>query len=73
VGPLLVSEHAGSSGVPIEASRKGKTPPLERGMGRVFPLLSSPIGSLREALVSEEIMGPTDSLVVGPVALEQTE
>jgi hypothetical protein len=47
---------AGSSGVPIEVSRKGKTPPLERGRGKVFPFLSSPIGSLRKPL-SEKIMG----------------
>jgi hypothetical protein len=46
---LFLSEYAGSSGVPIEVSRKGKAPPSERGRGKVFPFLSSPIGSLRKA------------------------
>jgi hypothetical protein len=48
---------AGSSGAPIEASRKGKAPPSERGRGKVFPFLSSPIGVTAEALLSEEMMG----------------
>jgi hypothetical protein len=35
----FISERklAGSSGAPIEVSRKGKAPPLERGRGKVFP------------------------------------
>jgi hypothetical protein len=45
----VISERifAESSGAPIEVSRKGKTPPLERGRGKAFPFLSNPIGSLR--------------------------
>jgi hypothetical protein len=35
----IISERilAESSGAPIEVSRKGKAPPLERGRGKTFP------------------------------------
>jgi len=46
---------AGSSGAPIEVSRKGKAPPLERGRGK-HSLPANPIGSLRKPC-SEGIMG----------------
>jgi hypothetical protein len=37
VGPVISEPTlAGSSGAPIEASRKGKAPPSERGRGKVF-------------------------------------
>jgi hypothetical protein len=59
VGPLISEPTlAGSSGAPIEASRKGKAPPLERGRCKTFPFLSSPIGNYRKPL-GEEMMGPT--------------
>jgi len=48
---------AGSSGAPIEVSRKGKASPLEAGRGRYSPP-ANPIGSLRKPL-SEGIMGST--------------
>jgi len=38
---------AESNGVPIEVSRKGKAPPLERGRGKYSPS-ANPIGSLRK-------------------------
>jgi hypothetical protein len=38
VGPVISERRlARSSGAPIEVSRKGKTPPSERGRGKVFP------------------------------------
>ena len=45
---------AGSSGVPIEVSRKGKAPPLEWGRGKYSPP-ANPIGSLQKPQ-SEEMM-----------------
>ncbi len=35
--PLSLNDVSGSSGVPIEVSRKGKAPPLERGRGKYSP------------------------------------
>jgi len=38
VGPIVPERRlAESSGVPIEVSRKGKAPPLERGRGKYSP------------------------------------
>jgi len=42
---VLERKFAGSSGAPIEVSRKGKAPPLERGKGKYSPP-ANPIGSL---------------------------
>jgi len=55
----IISERrlAGSSGVPIEVSRKGKASPLEAGRGKYSPP-ANPIGSLRKPW-SEGIMGST--------------
>jgi hypothetical protein len=63
VGPVISEPTlAESSGVPIEASRKGiRRGGLERGRGKTFPFLSSPIGNYRKPL-GEEIMGPTHNI-----------
>jgi hypothetical protein len=53
---LFLSEYAGSSGVPIEVSRKGKTPPLERGRGKAFPACE-PDRVAVEGILSEEMIG----------------
>jgi hypothetical protein len=56
----VISEgiSAGSSGAPIEVSRRGKAPPLERGRGKVFPTCE-PDRVTAEGILSEEIMGST--------------
>jgi hypothetical protein len=53
---LFLSEYAGSSGAPIEGSRKGKAPPLERGRGKVFPACE-PDRVTAEGILSEEMIG----------------
>jgi hypothetical protein len=53
---LFLSEYAGSSGVPIEVSRKGKAPPLERGRGKAFPACE-PGRVTAEGILSEEMIG----------------
>jgi len=46
--PLFLSEdYMCAVGLPIEVSRKGKAPPLERGKGKYSPP-ANPIGSLRK-------------------------
>jgi hypothetical protein len=54
----VISERifAESSGAPIEVSRKGKAPPLERGRGKAFPTCE-PDRVTAEGILSEEIMG----------------
>jgi hypothetical protein len=56
----VISERisAGSSGAPIEVSRKGKAPPLERGRGKAFPACE-PDRVTAEGILSEGIMGST--------------
>jgi hypothetical protein len=54
---LFLSEYGGSSGVPIEVSRKGKAPPQESGKGQGIPFPIEPDRQLSEGILSEEMIG----------------